>query len=332
MGDILHGMPAITALRHALPDAHIGWVVEPHWSPLLQASGTSCPRTPQMPLVDRVHFAETRSWSKRPLSFRTLQSILDLRAELRAEHYDIAIDLQGSIRSAILAKLSGAKQILGPAAPREKQAAWLYRTKVATHSEHVIPQACEIAGALGIPLAPATVSLPLDKDAEIWAASLPCENSIFLAPSAGWGAKQWPADRYGELARRLAANGYSVLVNAVHPQDPLAKAVVRASDGIATPVVASIAQLIALTRRMKLVVAGDTGPLHMAAALQVPVVAIFGPTDPARNGPYNTTSRVLRDPSSVRDHRRHAAPEAGLLRITVDQVYAAALELLETHA
>ncbi|WP_246153593.1 glycosyltransferase family 9 protein [Terriglobus albidus] len=337
MGDILHGMPAITALRQAFPQAEIGWVVEPHWAPLLETSVTAKPRSAERPLVDQVHFAETRAWSKHPASLTTLQSILQLRRELRARRYEIAIDLQGSIRSAIIAKLSGAKQIVGPAEPREKQASWMYGTKVATRAEHVIEQGSEIASALvDVPMLPAEVSLPLDPDAERWAETQIViqakGRTVLLAPSAGWGAKQWPAERYGELALRLGRNGYSVLVNAVHEQDPLAAIVVRASEGTAKPVIASIAQLIALTRRMRLVVAGDTGPLHLAAALHVPVVAIFGPTDPARNGPYGTRSRVLRDAISVRDHRRHAAPEAGLLRISVDQVETAALELLENNA
>lgn len=336
MGDILHGMPAITALRQAFPQAEIGWVVEPHWAPLLETSATAKPRSAERPLVDQVHFAETRAWSKHPASISTLQSILKLRRELRARRYEIAVDLQGSIRSAIIAKLSGAKQIVGRAEPREKQASWMYGAKVATQAEHVIEQACEIASALGVWLVPTQVSLPIDPDAERWSETQidiqAKERTVLLAPSAGWGAKQWPAERYGELARRLGRNGYSVLVNAVHEQDPLAAVVVRTSEGAAKPVVASIAQLIALTRRMRLVVAGDTGPLHLAAALQVPVAAIFGPTDPARNGPYGTRSRVLRDAGSVCDHRRHAAPEAGLLRITVDQVEAAALELLENNA
>lgn len=336
MGDILHGMPAITALRQAFPHSEIGWVVEPHWAPLLETSITAKPRSAEQPLVDRVHFAETRAWSKHPASITTLQSILQLRRELRARRYQIAIDLQGSIRSAIIAKLSGAKQIVGPAEPREKQASWMYGTKVATRAEHVIEQGCEIASTLGVQLAPAQVSLPIDPDAERWAETQidtqAKGQTVLLAPSAGWGAKQWPAERYGELALRLGRNGYSVLVNAVHEQDPLAAVVVRSSEGAAKPVVANIARLIALTRRMRLVVAGDTGPLHLAAALQVPVVGIFGPTDPTRNGPYGTRSRVLRDAGSVRDHRRHAAPEAGLLRISVDQVETAALELLENNA
>jgi len=336
MGDILHGMPAITALRQAFPHSEIGWVVEPHWAPLLETSITAKPRSAEQPLVDQVHFAETRAWSKHPASITTLQSILQLRRELRARRYQIAIDLQGSIRSAIIAKLSGAKQIVGPAEPREKQASWMYGTKVATRAEHVIEQGCEIASTLGVQLAPAPVSLPIDPDAERWAETQidtqAKGQTVLLAPSAGWGAKQWPAERYGELALRLGRNGYSVLVNAVHEQDPLAAVVVRSSEGAAKPVVANIAQLIALTRRMRLVVAGDTGPLHLAAALQVPVVGIFGPTDPTRNGPYGTRSRVLRDAISVRDHRRHAAPEAGLLRISVDQVETAALELLENNA
>ncbi len=336
MGDILHGMPAIAALRQAFPQAEIGWVVEPHWAPLLETSATAKPRSAERPLVDRVHFAETRAWSKHPVSSTTLRSILRLRRELRAQRYEIAIDLQGSIRSAIIAKLSGAKQIVGPAKPREKQATWMYGTRILTQAEHVIEQACEIASALGVWLLPAQVSLPVDAEVERWAeAQIDVQtkgHGVLLAPSAGWGAKQWPAERYGELASRLGRNGYSVLVNAVDEHDPLAAIVVRTSEGAATPVVASIAQLIALTRRMRLVIAGDTGPLHLAAALQTPVLGIFGPTDPVRNGPYGTRSRVLRDAGSVRDHRRHAAPEAGLLRISVDQVETAALELLENNA
>jgi len=337
MGDILHGMPAITALRQMFAQAEIGWVVEPHWAPLLETSATAIPHSAERPLVDQVHFAETRAWSRHPASMATLQSIVRLRRELRNRRYEIAIDLQGSIRSAIIAKLSGAKQIVGPAEPREKQASWMYGTKVAVRAEHVIEQGCEIASALvDVQLSPAQVSLPVDPDAERWAdAQIDMQakdRTVLLAPSAGWGAKQWPAERYGELALRLGRNGYSVLVNAVHEQDSLAAVVVRTSEGAAKPVVANIAQLIALTRRMRLVVAGDTGPLHLAAALQAPVVGIFGPTDPARNGPYGTRSRVLRDAGSVRDHRRHAAPEAGLLRISVDQVETAALELLENKA
>jgi heptosyltransferase-1 len=153
---------------------------------------------------------------------------------------------------------------------------------------------------------------------------------VLIAPSAGWGAKQWPAERNGAVAAALAQAGYVPLVNALVAGDILANTVVDASGGTAVVVPCSVAQLIALTRRASLVIAGDTGPLHLAATLERPVVALFGPTDPARNGPYGTPSRVLRHPSSKKDHTRHAAPEEGLMQITTGEVIAAAFDLLRS--
>jgi heptosyltransferase-1 len=121
-----------------------------------------------------------------------------------------------------------------------------------------------------------------------------------------------------------------VAVNAASEDDSAAQEVVRASGGVAVPVPTDLPELIALTRRAGLVIAGDTGPLHLAAALERPVVALFGPTDPIRNGPYATQARVLRHGPERRDHRRLEEPEAGLLEITVDEVVGAALDLLPT--
>ena len=158
-----------------------------------------------------------------------------------------------------------------------------------------------------------------------------------LAPTAGWGAKQWPAERFGDLAIQLARQGHRVLVNAApsHLPDAVAERVIaaaRASDPMLAQAVElvrpQLAQLIALLRRTSLVVAGDTGPLHLAAELGIPTVGLFGPTDPARTGPCFGASIVLRDPGSVTDHRRHRETEAGLQRIQVSEVAAAAMELL----
>ncbi len=182
-------------------------------------------------------------------------------------------------------------------------------------------------------LSAASVALPIDTAAATWLDGLLARiNSTgrfaVIAPSAGWGAKQWPAERYGAVAAHLAQAGYTPLINTVSADDPLANAVVEASGGSAIVVPCSLGQLTALLRRSSLVIAGDTGPLHLAAALEIPVVGLFGPTDPARNGPYGTRSRVLRHASSQRDHTRHADPEQGLLQITADEVTAAAFELL----
>jgi heptosyltransferase-1 len=123
--------------------------------------------------------------------------------------------------------------------------------------------------------------------------------------------------------------GFRTLVNAESAQDEAGIRVVEASGGAAMLVPCSVGQMIALVRRAGVVIAGDTGPLHLAAALERPVVGLFGPTDPARNGPYGTQSRVLRHGSSKLDHSRHRETEEGLMQITTEEVVEAALELLQ---
>lgn len=294
-----------------------------------------------MPLVDRIHSVPTRAWKQRPFASETVREIKALRRQLRAERYDLCVDLQGAIRSAVIGRMAGAFDFAGPAVPHERPANWFYGTPINTSAIHVVEQGCQCLGvAIGEPLDPIEAALiPLDDCAETWrdtllARSLPSRSNghyAIIAPSAGWGAKQWPAERYGAVAAELARAGYATLINATSPDDPLANAVAQASEGTATVVPCTVSQLISLTRQASLVIAGDTGPLHLAAALERPVVALFGPTDPARNGPYGTRSRVLRHPSSRRDHSRHPDTEEGLLQITTDEVNAAALELLTTE-
>ncbi len=333
MGDVLHAMPAVAALRSALPDAWIGWAVEPRWAPLLHAQSTAAPHMADLPLVNCVHLVETRSWSKRPLSFGTFRSVNALRHALRGERYDIAIDPQGSIRSAVIARMSGAARVVGSAHPCEVPARLLYTERVTLRTGHVVGQAAEIvSAAMNLHLQPAPAPLPVDAAADRWRDAFltddprPC---VFLAPTTGWGAKQWPAARFGEVAKRLADKGCRVLVN-VSPngQDAVADEVLAASGGAAERVACTLPHLTALLRRMCLLIAGDTGPLHLAAALGVPVVALFGPTDPARNGPYGTRSVVLRHPSSMTSHKRHGTTEAGLAKITPDEVVSAAVRML----
>src|SRR5262249_42229605 len=112
-----------------------------------------------------------------------------------------------------------------------------------------------------------------------------------MAPTAGWGAKQWPAERFGEVAAALVKRGMRVLINASSEQNAAAAEVAAASGDLAQVVACSLPELIALERRAVLVIAGDTGPMHLAAALRRPVVALFGPTDPLRNGPYGASRR-----------------------------------------
>jgi heptosyltransferase-1 len=336
MGDVLHGMPAVSALRALLPDAFIGWAVEPRWASLLQAADGAEPRTPAMPLVDCIHEVPTKQWSKQPLSLATLRSVLALRKELQTQRYDIAIDLQGSIRSAIIARMSGARCVIGSTAPREAPARLFYTQRIPLHTPHVVQQATEIvSAAMNASLKPGKTPLPIDADAEEWcdafvARTEAAQRIVLLAPTAGWGAKQWPAERYGELANELTQRGFRVLVNAPpFGADAVVDAAISAAAGAASVAPCTVPQLTALLRRAALVVAGDTGPLHMAAALCIPTVAIFGPTDPVRNGPWAAPTCVLRSVESVTDHHRHATAEAGLAQIEVAQVLDAAMRQLD---
>ncbi len=282
-----------------------------------------------MPLVDTVHTAHARGWARSPLSPQTWRAMRALRAEIRAERYDLAVDLQGAVRSALIGRASGA-HLIGEAEPRETVARWLFARRVPTHSVHVIEQAVEVvAAATGLTLAPVSPPLPRDHAAEARIATLVPQGRtlVLLHPGAGWGAKRWPAERYGAVAAALTSVGYCVAVNAAPGEEALAAEVVASSGGTALEARTNMQELIALTRRSALVIGGDTGPLHLACALGKPVVGIFGPTDPARNGPYGVPFRVLRHPDSRRDHTRRSEPEAGLMSITVDEVMAAALEL-----
>ena len=331
-GDILHALPAVCALRQQLPDAYLSWVVDPRWLPLLASTSLDpVPGSPSMPIVDHCFLANTKLWKRRGVSAATITNIAQLTREMRAQNLSLSIDLQGSLRSAVLGKLSGAFRLVGSATPRERPASLLYTERIRAGAQHVVAQGCELlAQVFGIPLSAGPVQLPLDPDAEQWAeARLPSHTRpILLAPTAGWGAKEWPPERFASVARELSKAGHLVLVNATSPTDDTASRVVAASDRCAEPIACSLSQLIAIVRRSRLVIAGDTGPLHLAAALDVPVVGLYGPTDPARTGPWRTRARVLRDPASVTDHRRHRATEAGLLNIHVNHVLDAAWELL----
>jgi heptosyltransferase I len=327
MGDILHSLPAVTALRCAHPQWSIGWAIEPQWRGLFSANGCA-PRTPGMPLVDQIHMIPAKKWAKSPLSPRTWQEMRRVRSELRAARYDAAVDLQGAVRSAWFARWARTGRVVGEAQPREFAAKWLFDERIPTHGVHVIEQSLEVANALFADNLPMTLPLlPRHPEAEARAAQLP-QPLVLLSPGAGWGAKRWPPDRYGAVACRLAEAGYAPFINCGPDEEHLAQEIVAASGGAARTLTLDMAGLIAVTRRAALAIAGDTGPLHLACALATPVVGIFGPTDPARNGPFHTPSRVLRHPESVRDHTRRSEPEAGLLTITPEAVTEAALGLL----
>jgi heptosyltransferase-1 len=341
MGDILHALPAATAIRAVLPNATIGWLVEERWSELLTAQGRKASAhslSPQKPIVNYIHTVDTRRWRQNFFRPSATAEIAGAVKRVRKIDYDFALDFQGTIKSGIFAKLGGAKIVAGYVDPRESGARYFYGKVLSRHGEHVIEQNLSLASEALQPvlsgrelhlLAP---RLPVDPGAEAWADSeinrLGIASYAIVNPGAGWGAKQWPAERFGEVAKAFAGHNIKTLVNASAEESDLALAVVRASGGNAFELRCTIGQLIALMRRARIVVGGDTGPLHLAAALKIPVVGLFGPTDPSRTGPFGTKAVALRHPESETTFSHHREAETGLLKISVEEVISAARHLL----
>ena len=335
MGDIIHALPAVAALRESLPELIIGWVVEERWVELLcsPSAPLAGPRSASRPLVDRIHTVNTKGWRRALTTPDTWRQVSGSVRDLRIPHYYIAVDFQGAFRSALIARLSGAEKIYGFANPRESIAKIACTERITANGTHVVEQNLSLSEALlgkrvGLPGA----QLPRDEAAERecnrYMAEHRIEKFALLNPGAGWGAKQWPAERYGEVAKQLSQDGLGCLINYGPGEQRLATAAETSSEGHAKAIQLSLTQLIAFTRRAALFIGGDTGPMHLAAALKIPVVALFGPTDPARNGPFGTSGIVLRNQLSPTSHKRRIQPDAGLLAITVGEVVAAAKELL----
>jgi len=336
MGDIIHTLPAVGALRQHFPQAAIGWVIEERWAELLCTLPTprAGQRSLQRPLVDRIHTVNTLKWRTAPLSNHTWEQMAAGLSELRGVHYQVAADFQGAARSALLASWSGTPVIYGVRQPRENIASMFYTRTVMPRGVHVVEQNFALAEAIaGSPLLLRKPEFPHDPLAEQETEHRLHDHDIgrfaLINPGAGWGAKQWPAERYGYVAKRLAEElGLKSLINFGPGEQELMREVESASGGAGEGIACSLTQLIALTRRASLFIGGDTGPMHLAAALNVPVVALFGPTNPARNGPFCTRSLVLRSAVSPTTHTRNPWPDAGLLEITSDEVIAAARKLL----
>lgn len=325
MGDVLHALPGVVALKRARPDVSIDWVIDQRWQPLLTDDAPG-------PVVRKSFPVDTKAWKAAPFAAQTWRDVLAFR-KLRGE-YDLVVDMQGTLRSALIAWLAGGKRhVAGFATPREKQAAWFYGRKVSRRGRHVVEQNAALLSEIFAlsRLQPAPVALPQIAWAEDWAEreAVLRRPLALLAAGGGWGAKQWPVAKYGELAVRLRELGYDVIVNAPRKDNPEALAVAALSHGAARMEVCNVAGLVALMRRVDLCIGGDSGPMHLAATLAVPTVALFGPTSPERNGPFGPGPSVtLRDPDSVTTYKRTAETEAGLARMTVDEVLAAIRELV----
>ena len=297
MGDVIAALPAVASLKHSIPHSRITWVIEPKWSVLLDGN----------PYVDSVML----------LDRRTMAGLKSAWRDLRAEQFELAVDFQGLIKSALIATIARPERIFGfdAAHARESPASWFYSTKVQIRSHHAVERNLDLAAAAGASSILRTFPLPAGQPE----GRLPDGDFVLASPLAGWGAKQWPLDYYTALGERLRREcGLPLVINGPEPVN-VQSAVMHVSG---------IAGLIDATRRAAAVIGVDSGPLHLAAALGKPGVAIYGPTDPGRHGPYGGTFTVLRSPGAVITYKRTSEPHASMREITPDQVFGALSAIL----
>jgi|JI10StandDraft_1071094.scaffolds.fasta_scaffold132001_2 heptosyltransferase-1 len=319
IGDIVHTLPAAAALAEARYE--VIWAVQPGGLPLV-ASNPAVAATVTVP-------------ARRPFRPRAISQAIHA---LKASQVATALDLQGLWKSALWTRASGAGRRIGwnAAARREPASAMLLteRRALPASAVHVLDKNLALLAALGIdaigrrdfPLPPrAREAARVDRELAV----LGLERPVLLHPGGGWSSKLWPPELYGELASRLARRGIPTLVSWGPDELGLAERVVAASGGTAIPCFAcGLLEFAALAGRARAIVAADTGPLHLACAVGLPAVALFGPTDPARNGPWNPADRVLsRRPPCFPCHRRECATHRGVLgSLPAEEVEQALLE------
>jgi heptosyltransferase-1 len=327
LGDIVHTFPAVAALRESFPAAEIIWMTHPRWKVLVESST----------LATEVRTIETRA----------VASLRKAIEGVRQSAWDASIDYQGLWKSAALPFFGGVKRRIGFSSHtiREFGVPVLYNERVKAKTIHIADQNGELSRRAGARNRVAPVALRVSAADEATMRSrlekAGMDRYIVLSPGGGWRAKCWPAERFGALCIQVHHQlGLRCVVNYGPGEDDLAHSV-RGASGDAAPLLcnAELGPLMALLRSATCVVGGDTGPLHLAVALGTPAVALFGPTDPARNGPYRNPCQsgsdasattdtdpgdgdiALRAPHSVTSHSRNDQTDPSMLAIQVDSVF-----------
>jgi len=283
LGDIVHALPTAAALRRRFPKAHIAWVVKREWAEVLEGN-------PDLNEVIAVDLTTRRGW-------------WEAIGAIRAGKFNMAVDLQGLFRSALLGWLSGAPAHIGFAEGREGSS-WLYRYLVqgGEPSLHAVDRYLLIARSLAAPmepLGPSSFPLPADPEIATRIAALAGNGEgdvVLVNPSARWPTKQWSPESFAVVADELHRRGARVTLIGASGDEPIGEQVLRHMHTVPLNLIGqtTLKELIALLRMARVVVTNDSGPMHLAAAVGTPVVALFGPTDPAKTGPYGGGHVVLR--------------------------------------
>jgi lipopolysaccharide heptosyltransferase I len=312
LGDIVHGLPVAAALRARYPDARIDWLADARHAAIFEL----------VPVINRAIAVDSRNVAD---ALRTI-------GMLRRERYDAAIDLQGLVKSAAFARFSGARRVIGfdTSHLREKLASIFYSERSRPGgAAHIVDQNLSVLGLFGIDERPRRfpVSVPNSPTLGPVADRVAREGRSGFAlvnPGAGWPNKRWPVERFGDVVSwTAAARGLLPVVLWGPGEQGVAGRIVESSAGAAMLAPKTgIGDVLALSRAARLMLSGDTGPLHLAAAVGTPIVALFGPTDPARNGPWNEADISLSRYGACVCHyqRRCRRSRACIEDITVEDV------------
>ncbi len=304
MGDILHALPVATSLKKSFPESLLTWLVAPRWMPLLEGN----PYIDQLLPFDRSSFAALReSWNR-----------------VRSLQIDTAFDLQGLLQSAVIGRAAKPARFYGfdKAVAREPLAASLYTNRVAVRGPHRIERNLQLIEAYGARELTYESKIPEGRPE----GDLPAGNFVLTSPFAGWPGKEWPLESYDRLAEILLRDGLELVANVPeHRAEELGRL------RHIRPHVSSLSGLIWATRRALAVVGLDSGPVHLAAALGKPGVALYGPTDPASTGPFGGSMAVLRSANVETTYKRHGQIHASMKAIYVEAVAEALLRSM-AHA
>lgn len=330
IGDIVHTLPALAALRAGMPHAEISWVAEGSASEILKDN----------PILDRLIEVDTKALRRGLMSGETLRAPRQQLRRLRASAFDIALDFQGLLKSASIARLSGARRVFGYSRTGLREPASTVflskRISIPPHTHIIRKGLLLLQGAMGIPV-PERLSFPIGVDAAAEAeaeraSANTAENFAILNPAGGWPTKLWSAEKFGGLADLLWANyGMRSLVTYGPGEAELAETVRRASRSEkAVPVSLSLKGFYTLAKRARVYVGGDTGPTHIAVAAGAPIVGLFGPTEWWRNGsPYSQDICVERNDIDCRvDCHRRSCSKWICMDISIERVFDAVRQRL----
>jgi lipopolysaccharide heptosyltransferase I len=326
IGDIVHALPAVAALGQSFPQAEIHWLIEDRYASLLGGN----------PYVQRIIPLDTLGWRGSLPPASVIEQTVKAFREMRSVAYKAAVDFQGLWKSALIALLSGVKDRVGLAEPWliEPSAGVLYTERVsAAGRQHVVEESLALVEYLGARVGPWQFPLPHTPEADQYVdgqlARFEAQDFILISPGGGWKAKRWAPENYALLLRHLESQfaGKILLTGSPAENELISGILDSAGSKRAFYFPSSVVQFIALARRAKLFLGGDTGPSHLAAAVGTPVVAIHGPTDPARNGPFSKADIALYNHAPV-NHTRRDSNATYIEGISVESVRAAIEERL----